>query len=184
MSIIFILIKIFSTIFYSLVDVFAKYLFLYNYISLYTLLLFKSIYIFVYLIIFSLPFIFIKLRDEKGEPESIFIIINNIFDDKKYILIVIGYIITSCLYNISIFLIIDIFSPNHFIASQILSDFVIFLINLAVKGIDSQDNIIIRIIMYILIMLSSLIFNEFIIINICGLAKSKQIMKLHSKENH
>ena len=51
MSIIYIFIKIFSNILYSLENVFAKYIFLYNYISPYTLLLTKSIYHFVYLII-------------------------------------------------------------------------------------------------------------------------------------
>ena len=99
MSIIYIFIKIFSTILYSLENVFSKYIFLYNFISPYTLLLIKSIYHFFYLIIFSFPFIFIKIKNEKGEPESIFSMIINIFDEKKYILIVIGYTINSFLYN-------------------------------------------------------------------------------------
>ena len=174
-SIIYIFIKMFSKILYSLEDVFSKYIFLYNFVSPYTLLLVKAIFHFFYLIIFSFPFIFIELKDEKGESESIFSMIVNIFDEKKYILIVIGYSINSFFYNISTFLIIDIFSPNHFIIAKIFENFGIFLINLVMYRADSEDNLIIRIIMYILIILSSFIFNEFIIINICGLAKGTQL---------
>ena len=183
MSIIYIFIKIFSNILYSLENVFAKYIFLYNYISPYTLLLTKSIYHFVYLTIFSFPFIFVKLKDEKGEPESVFSMIVSIFDEKKYILIVIGYIINSFFYNISNFLIIDIFSPNHLVISRIFENFGIFLTNLVMNGTDSEDILFIRIIMYILLILSSFIFNEFIIINICGLSKSTALFLDYEAKN-
>ena len=135
------------------------------------------------MIIFSFPFIFIELKDEKGESESIFSMIVNIFDEKKYILIVIGYSINSFFYNISTFLIIDIFSPNHFIIAKIFENFGIFLINLVMYRADSEDNLIIRIIMYILIILSSFIFNEFIIINICGLAKYTKLFLDYEANN-
>ena len=58
MSIIYIVIKILSVILYSLENVLAKYMFLYNFLSTFALLVNKSIYHFIYLIIFSFPFIF------------------------------------------------------------------------------------------------------------------------------
>ena len=109
--------------------------------------------------------------------------ISNIFDEKIYILIVFGYTINSFFYNISTFLIIDIFFPNHYVIAQIFENFGVFLINLLMNGVDSEDNLIIRIIMYILIILSSFIFNEFIVINICGSAKSTNLFLDYEANN-
>ena len=183
MSIIYIFIKILSTILYSLENVLAKYIFIYHFVSSYSLLTFKSIFDFFYLIIFSFPFIFIKLQDQNGESKLVFSMIINIFDDKKYFAIVLGFIIVSFLYNNLIFIIIDIFSPNHFAISKLLENFGIFLTDLIINGPDKEGYLAIRIIMYIILIIASFIYNEFLVINICGLSKNTKLFLDYEAEN-
>ena len=175
MSIIYILIRILNEVLYSLVNVLAKYIFLFHFISTYYLLIYKSIFDFFYLIIFSFPFIFIKLQDQNGESKNVFSMLINIFEDAKYFAIVLGFIIVSFLYNNLIFKIIDIFSPNHFIISRLLENFGMFLIDLMMNGPDKEGYLAIRIIMYIILIIASFIYNEFLVINICGLSKNTKL---------
>jgi hypothetical protein len=116
--IVYLIVKTVSISLYSLENVLAKLMFLYDFISPYSLLLYKSIIHFFYLVIFSIFFIFIKFKDKDGDKKTIFSMILNIFEDKKYIIIVIGYTINSFFYNtkyikiifpISVFNIIDNF---------------------------------------------------------------------------
>ena len=95
--------------------------------------------------------------------------LSDIFEDKIYILIAIGYTISSFFYNNLCFIIIDVFSPNHFTISRIFEYFGIFIIDLIVNGPDTDSILIIRIIMFILLVLTSFIYNELLVINICGL---------------
>ena len=183
MSIIYILIRILNEVLYSLVNVLAKYIFLFHFISTYYLLIYKSIFDFFYLIIFSFPFIFIKLQDQNGESKLVFSMIINIFDDKKYFAIVLGFIIVSFLYNNLIFIIIDIFSPNHFAISKLLENFGIFLTDLIINGPDKEGYLAIRIIMYIILIIASFIYNEFLVINICGLSKNTKLFLDYEAEN-
>ena len=79
MPIIYILVRIFSVILYSFENILEKIIFLYNYMPTYTLLLNKSIFQFFYLVLFSFPFIFIKLDDKDGESKLVFSMIADIF---------------------------------------------------------------------------------------------------------
>ena len=175
MAIIYILIKTINVILYSFENVLGKYLFLYNFISTYALLFYKSIYNFIFLIIFSSPFIFIKMGEENGESKIIFSWIVDIFDNKIYYLIAIGYTLISFFYNNLCQKIIDVFSPNHFAISRVLENFAIFIIDLIINGIDSELYLILRIIVYVLLIFSTLIFNEFLVINICGLGQNTKL---------
>ena len=150
-------------------------MFLYDFISPYSLLLYKSIIHFFYLVIFSIFFIFIKFKDKDGDKKTIFSMILNIFDDKKYIIIVIGYTINSFFYNILDLQIINVFSPNHFVIARVFENFGIFVINLIFNGVESEQYLALKIIMYILLILASFIFNEFLVINICGMAKNTKL---------
>lgn len=80
-------------------------------------------------------------------------------------------------------IIIDIFSPNHFAISRLLENIGIFIIDLIINGFDSKTNLILRIIMYILLILSSFIYNEFLVINICGLSKNTKLFLDEEAEN-
>ena len=168
---------------YSLEHVLAKIIFLYYFISPYTLLLVKSIIHFFYLVIFSIPFIFIKIS-EKGveEGKTIFSKMKILFDDKKFIFIIVGYTINSFFYNILDLQIINVFSPNHFVIAKVFENFGIFIINLLINGESENYSIIIKSVMYALLIFASLIFNEYLVINICGLAKNTKIFLAYEAE--
>ena len=174
-SIVYLIVKTVSISLYSLENVLAKLMFLYDFISPYSLLLYKSIIHFFYIVIFSIFFIFIKFTDKGGDKKTIFSMILNIFDDKKYIIIVIGYTINSFFYNILDLQIINVFSPNHFVIARVFENFGIFVINLIFNGVESEQYLALKIIMYILLILASFIFNEFLVINICGMAKNTKL---------
>ena len=175
MSIIYMLIIILVALLYSLENVISKYIFLVNFVSTYGLILIKSSFHFVYLIIFSIPFIFRKIDDEKGESRIIFSMIADVFKDKSYIFLFIGYTITSFFHNNLCYKIIDIFSPNHFTISRLLENVGIFIIDLIMDGYGSIGDLIVKIIMYILLILAAFIYNEFLVINICGLSKNTKL---------
>ena len=182
--VIFLAIKIFTIILYSLEDVLAKVMFLNYYFTPYFLLLVKAIVQFFYLIIFSLPLIFTKIELESGDKVIIFSLFKDIFKDNNiYILYYAIYLVNSFFYNILNFIIIDKFCANHSGISRIFENLGIFIIN----AINSSNKIDykfgIRIVMYILLIIASFIFNEFFVINICGLANSTQLF-LDYKENN
>ena len=173
--ILYILIKIFGILLYSIEDVLSKIIFLYHYYNPYTLLLYKSIFTFCYLIIFTFPFIFIELNDEKGEKQNVFVMIGNIFKEWENILFVILFIVSSFFYNIIILKIIDSFSPNHFVIAKVLENFGIIILDIIINGAASQKYLSVKIILNILLIFSSLIYNEFLVINICGLSKNTKL---------
>ena len=174
-SLLYIVIRIFAVLLNSLVHNLAKIIFIKNYLSPYLLVLIEAIFQFIYLIIFSIPLFVIKFKDEKGEEKIIFSMFSNIFKDKIVILLYIIYMISSFFYNILNYLIIDKFSPTHTAIAFISSNFGIFLIDSILKsfGIDYKFGI--RLVMYILLIFASLIFNEFLVINICGLANGTKL---------
>ena len=172
-SLMYIFIRILSAVLYSLENALAKVIIFYNYVSSYTLLFVKSIIHFIYLIIFSFPFIFIELEDKSGNPKSVFVMIGDIFDDKIYFLIVILYLINSFFYNNLCMKIIDVFSPNHFVISRIFENFGVFIIDLAVNGADEmKDYVLLRLVMFILLIIASFIYTEFLVINVCNLGNN------------
>ena len=182
--IIYLIIKLFTVTLYSFAKVLAKAIYLYDFISPYSLLFIKSIIEFFYLLIFSIVFIFYKLEDEEDKKEKIiFLMIQKIFKDKKYIAIVIAYTINSFFYNILELQIINVFSPNHCVIARVFEYFGIFIIDLINKGFKSVEYLIPKIIMHVLLILASFIFNEFIVINICGLAKDTKLFLDYEAEN-
>ena len=180
---IFLSIKIFSVILYSLEDVIAKVIFLNYYFTPYFLLLVKAIVQFGYLIIFSLPLIFTKIKLESGEKVIIFSMFKDIFKENIYYLYYSIYLVNSFFYNILNFIIIDKFSANHSGISRIFENFGIFMINIIQKSINIDSIFGIRIVMYILLIIASFIFNEIFVINICGLAKGTKLFLDYKEQN-
>ena len=172
MTIIHISIKIISNIIYSYINVFSKIIFQNDYLTPYSLLLYKALFELVYLLIFSIIFIFIKVKDE-----PIFVMFGGIFDNTTRISLMIVLILISFFYNISILQLIDKFSPSNFIVARAFENFSSFIIDDLING-NNYNWIIIsfKIIMYILIILASFIYNEFIVINICGLSKNTKLI--------
>ena len=173
--VIFLAIKIFSVILYSLEDVIAKVMFLNYYFTPYFLLLVKAIVQFFYLVIFSLPLIFTKIELENKDKIIIFSKFKDIFTDDIYYLYYAIYLANSFVYNIINFIIIDKFSANHSGISRIFENLGIFIINSSNGSIETDFKFGIRIIMYVLLIISSFIFNEFVVINIFGLANGTQL---------
>ena len=106
--------------------------------------------------------------------------IGNIFKEYKIaILLYIIYLISSFFYNIINFLIIDKFSPaSTAIAfmSENLADFIIETVRNKIKNkIDIDYKFWIRFAMFILLIISSCIFNEFWVIDLCGLANGTKL---------
>jgi len=170
-------IRIFSALLYDIVNNLVKIIFLKYYFSPYLLLLVKAIIHFFFLIIFSFPLFFVRFYDEKGGMKIIFSMLSTIFNGKIMILIYIIYIISSFFYNIITFLIIDKFSPTHIAIAFISENLAIFIIESITDGrygnIDYKFGL--RLVMYILLIIASCIFNEFLVINICGLANGTKL---------
>ena len=171
MQFIYIIIKIVQSILYSLEDVLIKVLILSCYLHPFKILFKKALFQFFYNIIFNFPFIFIKLRDKDEEKEFLFPMIGRLFEDKINILITFIYAGISFIYNGTIFKIIDEFSPNHFAIARVIENFGILMLNIILEGADSQKNLVFNLIIYILLIIAALVYNEFFIINICGLSK-------------
>ena len=172
---IFLSIKIFTVILYSLEDVIAKVIFLNYYFTPYYLLLVKAIVQFFYLVIFSIPLIFTKIKQENGGEVIIFSLFKYIFKENIYYLYYVIYLINSFFYNILNFIIIDKFSANHSGISRIFENLGIFIINIIQKSIKFDSIFVIRIVMYVLLIIASFIFNEIFVINICGLANGTKL---------
>ena len=79
--------------------------------------------------------------------------------------------ITNFFYTNMCLRIIDTFSPNHFVISRLLENIATFIFDLILNGMGETEDFIIRIISFILLILAALIYNEFLVVNICGLAK-------------
>ena len=137
---------------------------IFGYISPYALLfligVYKSILIFIFLVIF-IP---IMLSIE-----------NNFFADKNnfdsiQVLILIGTFFSNFLKNLFNWILVDRFSPSH-LALALIFEFISF--NLIVATNKNQKinlfQIIIRIFLYIILFVAAMIHNEIFIITKCGL---------------
>ena len=153
------------------------------YYSPYLLLLMKAVIKFFFLIIFSIPLCFIKFKYKEENKKLIFEMFSDIFEDKTSILGCIIYLINSFFVNILIYLIIDKFSPTHTAIAYIFENLGIFIINSATEKIDIAYRFGIRLIMYILLIIASLIFNEFVVINVCGLANNTKLFLDYKEKN-
>ena len=90
----------------------------------------------------------------------------DIFGTRINILLYIVFCINSCIYNILDGLIVDKFSPTHSTIAYIFENLGIFIINAAEKVIIIDYQFGIRLVMYILLIFASFIFNEVLVINI------------------
>ena len=178
----YIVISIFEFLLYSIESIMAKIMFLKYYYSPYLLLFFKASIQFFYFIIFSIPFCFVKFKDEK-EEKTIFLMFSNIFEERINILYYIIYIINSFFYNILYYLIVDNFSPTHSSIAYIFENLGVFIINTATEEIKIDYKFAIRFIMYILLIIATLIFNEFLVINLCGLANNTKLFLDYKEKN-
>ena len=86
------LIKILKRILFSFEDVIAKILLSLDSISAYVYLLYRGIFVNIFVLLFSLIFIFVELADENGEKSCIFLRLWKVYENKLNIFL---YIVRS-----------------------------------------------------------------------------------------
>ena len=153
-----------SQILYSLEDVFGKMALIEEFLSPYSLLIYKGIYELIILILFSIPFFFIKRKD---------IIIFSKFDvfintSLKVFLYFIVMVLNFS-YNILIWIIIDRFSPNDLAMTTVIENITDKLLMLINKDDFKVYLYIISFTIYLILIIGVCIHNEIIIINKYGL---------------
>ena len=167
--------SIIITVFYSIEDSFAKIILTYNSVSIYSFLLCRGIFVNFLAILFSIVFIFIDLPDENNENSCVFTRFWKLYENKLYILLYIGLLIMSFLYNVNIFFIIDRFSPSHLGMTVTIGHLAYLLNSLIIyKNIEISE-FFLRLLIYLILIFTSLVHNEFIILNFCQLQKHTRI---------
>ena len=168
---VFIFIKLLKLFFFSLGDNFAKYALISEFINPYSLELYKAVYKTVFLILFSIPFIFLNATDLHIQSSCVFTGFSVYFTDMR-ILYTFCFSIVQFLYDLFIIIIIDRFSPNHLTLAYALESFgdTIYTIteNYAKKGTTDWLNYF-NFCVYIIVFIGAMIYNEVFIINQCGL---------------
>ena len=84
--------------------------------------------------------------------------------------------------RLNIFLIIDKFSPIHFAMASIFESFGSLLLSIIYRKIDIQ-NFFLKFCLYLILIITALVYNEFIILNFCGLEKYTKLF-LQKKANN
>ena len=174
--------KILSIIFYAVEDVIGKKILMDEFISIYALLLYRAIFGTFFIIIFSIPFIFVKVPDTtkpNQNPRIVFDRILELFHDLNLFKIIM-FTITNLFYNIFIWSIIDKFSPSHYSISLILESFGT-LIRLWITEPKSVKLPVLRMFIYLILIFGSFIHSELIVINYCDLQKNTKLF-LHDIE--
>ena len=159
---IYLLYPIFLT-FFCLEYVYRKKVILFGYLSIYISIIAKGAIKLVFVIIFSL-FVFIF-------DKEIFLSFLLYFKDTKRILLIIAKIITNFFTELSMWIIIDRFSPNYtplIIIGEEICNFVGDLI-ITKNFFILKDHKYIRIVLYIISFIGVILHNEIVVINICGL---------------
>ena len=88
-----------------------------------------------------------------------------------YILIFIGDILSAFIWLAGIQLTVYFFTPCHFIISESISQIITSIINNTLKDLSVVEQVFIYI-FFVIILFSSFIYNEVIIINVCNLNKN------------
>ena len=98
-----------------------------------------------------------------------------LYENKLYILLYIGLLIINFLYNLNIFVIIDRFSPSH-LGMTLTIGHLGYLLNalLIYKNIEISV-FFLSLAIYFILIIASLIHNEFIILNFFKLQKHTRI---------
>lgn len=158
-------IRILSQIIYSLEDVVGKLALIEEFLSPYTLIMYKGIYEIFLLLIVSIPFFFIK-RDNS----IIFSKMDVLMNSSHKILSNVILMLMNFLYCTLIWVIIDRFSPNDYSMSMVIEGLTQKLYQLILEREEFTLPLSIYvIIIYIILIIGLCIYSEIIIINRCGL---------------
>ena len=182
---IFVLIRLIRIIFFSFGDSYAKKALTCEILSPYSLLLFKAIYETIFLGIFSIPFIFIKINDDIVINESIFVGFKQYLTGKKLLYSFLR-LICDFLYQLFFMYIIDKFSPNHLALANIIDSFGDNVYKVIYKAIIKEPlswTYYTIFFVHIILLIGAVIHNEIFIINRCGFQeKTKYFLDIKFNE--
>ena len=164
---IFIFIRMIKLFLFALDDNYSKQVFHTHFLSPFSLMLFNGIFETIFLLIFSIPFIFLKTRDT---GVSIFI------DFKEYLkginlLISFGILFCNFFFQTFVLIIIDRFSPSHLALGFIIYSFCYNIFHIIMnirKNKENKWNIYVYFLFYIILFIGAMIHNEIFIINKWG----------------
>jgi len=170
----------FNIIIYSIEYSYVKKIILNGFISVYLLMTIKGCILFILSLLFSLIMLLVK--------KEIFPRIGFFLTHTKYILLIIAKIFSNFFLSLSIWLIIDRFSPNYFPFALIFNEICYFVIEIILKKNNDEIrnwSLYFRIFLYVISFIGVLIQNEIVIINICNLGSDTKYfldLKLKSEE--
>lgn len=156
-----------------------------EYLSPYSLLLYIAIYESIFMIFFSIPFIFLKTNDFYVQNGSVFsgfpVYMTGIKLFYSFCNIILQYF-----YNLFFMILIDRFSPSHLSLAYIL-DAIGSRIYKIIKSYIDEKNVewleYFNFFIFLILFVAAMIHNEIIIINIYGFnSKTKYIMDKKFKE--
>ena len=171
---IFVLVRIIQLILSSIYDNYSKQTLLTQFLTPFSLMLFNAFYEFIFLIVFSIPFIFLKTNDT---GELIFV------DFLKYLkgiklLISFGILFCDFFFQIFILIVIDRFSPSHLPFGFIISSFGYNLYTIIKNSINNNKTKWYNysyLPLYIILFISVMIHNEIFIINKWGFNENTKL---------
>ena len=164
-------VKLLRLTFFCIGDNYIKYALYSEMLSPYSIELYQAVYKNIFLIIFSIPFIFLKTNDIYIESSSVFTGFIFYFQGIK-ILYTFCFIILHFLYDLFIVIIIDRFSPNHLTLGHMLESFGSTIYNIIEDYINKGNTDwlnYLNFLIYIFVFIGAMIYNEVLIINKCGL---------------
>ena len=186
---IFILMRLIRISLFSFENSYTKMALDSEFLSPYSILLFKAVSETILLGIFSIPFIFIKINDDNIINESIFVGFKEYLNGIKLLYSFIRFF-CEFLYRLFIIIIIDRFSPNHLALAHIVDSFGSTLSVIIQSAIDNKSILWINyaiFIVYIILIISAMIYNEIFIINRCGLSEKTKLfldIKLNEEQKN
>ena len=171
-----IIIHSFALIFLVIENSYGKKSMMFGYISPFTLLIYKGMYKIFFMIIFYMFFIPIMVAFESNFLSDI----NNIGGFQIF-MIILNFFATF-LKNLFNWILIDRFSPSHLALSLIFQDisYIIVYFYMTVNEDDEKEelplwNILIRIFIYIILFIATLIHNEIVVITKWGLGENTKL---------
>ena len=174
---IYIIVILFKLTFLCIFDNYAKLAMHSAFLSPNSLLLNMSIYEIFFLIIFSLPFIFITVEDFDGINDIIFKGFLKYLTGNKLIYSII-YFINNFFLELFLLYIIDKFSPSHIALAISLNPFCLnlfYMFHYLIKGEVVYWYRFINFFIFLLVIIGSMIHNEIFIINKWGLNKKTKL---------
>ena len=173
----YIIIRLIRVILFAFGDSYSKRALLSEFLSPYSLLLFKALYEIIFLLIFSIPFIFIKAEDLYVNNESIFLGFKEYLTGIKILYSFLLFVI-DFLYDLFLMLLIDKFSPSHLTLAFFLDALGYNIFHMIKNSIEKKNNdwsFYIIFVVYIILFVGAMIHNEVFIINKCGLNENTKL---------